>query len=85
MAQRDSYRGGSTALVQLTLGNVLFAAHAGDTRAVACVKGAAVRLTEDHKPNLPAEKSRVLAAGGRVRGLYVPRVARCTVPSQQLH
>lgn len=66
MASRENYRGGSTALVLLTVGNRLFAAHAGDSRAVMCVRGEAVRVTEDHKPNLPSEHSRVLAAGGRV-------------------
>ncbi len=40
--------------------------HAGDSRAVLCRGGKAVRLTEDHKPNLQPERGRVEAAGGRV-------------------
>ena len=44
-------------------GDVLYAAHAGDSRAVLCRGGSALRLTEDHKPNLPAERERVESAG----------------------
>eukprot|EP00747_Dinoflagellata_sp_TGD_P058385 gnl/TRDRNA2_/TRDRNA2_151097_c1_seq2.p1 gnl/TRDRNA2_/TRDRNA2_151097_c1~~gnl/TRDRNA2_/TRDRNA2_151097_c1_seq2.p1 ORF type:complete len:865 (-),score=290.92 gnl/TRDRNA2_/TRDRNA2_151097_c1_seq2:108-2702(-) len=45
----------------------IFSANVGDSRAVlGCVDGSAVRLTEDHKPNLPAEKKRIQAAGGAV-------------------
>ena len=47
-------------------GDCLYAAHAGDSRAVLCRGGAPVRLTEDHKPNLATERARVEAAGGRV-------------------
>ena len=47
-------------------GGVLYAAHCGDSRAVLCRQGRAVRLTEDHKPNLPPERQRIQAVGGRV-------------------
>lgn len=40
-------------------GNQLYAAHCGDTRAVMSRNGEALRLTEDHKPNLPRERKRV--------------------------
>jgi len=48
-------------------GSVLWAAHAGDSRAVLARGRRAVRLTEDHKPCLPAERLRVEANGGRVQ------------------
>ncbi|OEH76067.1 protein phosphatase [Cyclospora cayetanensis] len=45
----------------------LITAHAGDSRAVLCRDGEAIRLTEDHKPNSPAERKRIEKAGGQVR------------------
>lgn len=39
-------------------------ANAGDSRAVLSRRGKAMQLSTDHKPQ--AERSRVLAAGGRV-------------------
>jgi serine/threonine protein phosphatase PrpC len=59
-------RGGATAVVTLRLGDWLYAAHAGDSRAVLCRAGEALRLTEDHKPNVPRERKRVEGIGGRV-------------------
>jgi len=53
--------------VSLAAGGVLWAAHAGDSRAVLARGPRAVRLTEDHKPCLPAERLRVEANGGRVQ------------------
>ncbi|XP_026193565.1 protein phosphatase 1F [Cyclospora cayetanensis] len=44
----------------------LITAHAGDSRAVLCRDGEAIRLTEDHKPNSPAERKRIEKAGGQV-------------------
>ncbi|PNW84319.1 hypothetical protein CHLRE_04g229494v5 [Chlamydomonas reinhardtii] len=65
-ARRDGARDGATALLVMRLADTLYAAHAGDSRAVLSRRGAALRLTEDHKPNLPHERRRVEAAGGRV-------------------
>ena len=52
----------------------VYCANAGDSRAVASSKGQAIELSEDHKPDLPTERSRVIQAGhivedGRVDGI----------------
>jgi len=47
-------------------GNILWAAHAGDSRAVMSRNGAALGLTQDHKPDIKFEKARVEENGGRV-------------------
>lgn len=47
-------------------GVTLYTANCGDCRAVLCRGGAALRLSEDHKPNSREEKSRVERAGGCV-------------------
>ncbi|EFN51693.1 hypothetical protein CHLNCDRAFT_139942 [Chlorella variabilis] len=62
----EGTKGGATGLVVLRIGNQLYAAHCGDSRAVMSRGGEALRLTEDHKPNLPRERKRVEGIGGRV-------------------
>lgn len=64
--KESGQRGGATAVVVLRVGDWLYAAHAGDSRAVLCRNGEALRLTEDHKPNVPRERKRVEGLGGRV-------------------
>lgn len=58
--------------------DVLTIAYAGDSRAVLfdCSQGKLIHATEDHKPNLPAEKARIEKNGGRVvfDGYYNYRV-----------
>ena len=44
----------------------LYAANAGDARAVLCRGGNAIRLTKDHKASDPEEQERVTASGGWV-------------------
>ncbi|CAK0876909.1 unnamed protein product [Prorocentrum cordatum] len=72
--RNDFYRTGSTALVVLVdLGEDdaggprrLTVANCGDSRAVLCRGGRARDLSEDHKPELPAEEQRIKRAGGYV-------------------
>ena len=51
---------------QTPAGVTLYTANVGDCRAVLCRGGAAVRLSEDHKPNSREERARVEKAGGCV-------------------
>lgn len=66
---RDGVFDGTTALVCIQLDDRLYIANAGDCRAVLCRGGAAVRLTEDHKPETRREKARIEAEGGEVHFL----------------
>ncbi|KAG8470935.1 hypothetical protein KFE25_009356 [Diacronema lutheri] len=58
---------GSTACAVLILGNRLFAANLGDSRAVLSRAGTARALTVDHKPGTEEEERRIHRAGGYVR------------------
>ena len=57
---------GCTAIVACVRQGVLYVANAGDSRAVLCRAGAALPLSEDHKPALAGEEKRIMAAGGFV-------------------
>ena len=57
---------GCTSVVALLLGHRLIVANAGDSRAVLCRAGAAVALSEDHKPSQEGELRRIEAVGGFV-------------------
>jgi hypothetical protein len=72
-ARRRANRSGSTALVVAIdkAAHMLWCANVGDCRAVLCSEGRAMRLTNDHKPNEPAEKATIEAAGGFVLQLQV--------------
>ncbi|BDA43649.1 Protein phosphatase 2C homolog 3 [Coccomyxa sp. Obi] len=65
-ARRESGRDGCCVLVAVRIGDYLWTAHAGDSRAVLSRGGRSLRLTEDHKPGLERERQRVVGAGGRV-------------------
>jgi serine/threonine protein phosphatase PrpC len=68
---------GATAVVAQVLPNILRLAHAGDSRAVLVLSnGKARRLTEDHKPELPEERARIIASGGRVVKTFLAGVYR---------
>ena len=67
VAGREGLRDGTTAVVALVQDDTLTIAHVGDSRAVLCRKnGKAEAITQDHKPELEAEKKRIEALGGFV-------------------
>ncbi|CAL5434950.1 unnamed protein product [Camellia sinensis] len=55
---------GCTACVAVIKDNQLVVANAGDSRCVISRKGQAYNLSRDHKPDLEAERERILKAGG---------------------
>jgi protein phosphatase 1G len=55
---------GSTACVALIRDNQLIVGNAGDSRCVISRGGQAYNLSRDHKPELTAERERILKAGG---------------------
>ena len=57
---------GSTALVILKQGNILYIANVGDSRAIMSSNRKAVPITEDHKPNKKSEFDRITQLGGFV-------------------
>jgi protein phosphatase PTC2/3 len=57
---------GATAVTVLMRGGRLWCGNAGDSRCIASVGGRAQALSTDHKPNDPAERERIEAAGGFV-------------------
>lgn len=65
---------GAAAATLYIEGERFWAANAGDVRIVMGISAGARTLTVDHKPDLPQEKERIEALGGRVVFLDVPRV-----------
>jgi serine/threonine protein phosphatase PrpC len=66
--QKLKLSGGSTAVVAYFKGPELFLANVGDSRAVLCQNdGKALRVTTDHKPDLPAERERIEKSGGWIK------------------
>jgi serine/threonine protein phosphatase PrpC len=68
-ARKGRWEDGCTAVSCLLIGQHLIIGNLGDSRAVLCSDGKAVRLSHDHKPNAPAELARIQAAGGFVRSV----------------
>ena len=58
---------GCTACIAVIENTTLTVANIGDTRCVLCRDGKAIRLTVDHKPNLPEETAYIQSKGGFVR------------------
>jgi protein phosphatase 2C family protein 2/3 len=68
VATEEEEYSGSCAIACLVRGNQIVLAHAGDCRAVARLGKRTVQLTKDHRPSDPAEKARIYAAGGIIKG-----------------
>ncbi|OAY83397.1 putative protein phosphatase 2C 52 [Ananas comosus] len=64
-AESSTFRDdGSTASTAVLVGNYLYVANVGDSRAVISKAGKAIPLSEDHKPNRGDERKRIENAGG---------------------
>ncbi|CAN4105788.1 unnamed protein product [Withania somnifera] len=83
----DCFCSGTTAVTLVKQGKNLVIGNLGDSRAVLGMRGeddslTAVQLTEDLKPNLPAEAERIRKCNGRVFSLQdEPDVARVWMPN----
>jgi serine/threonine protein phosphatase PrpC len=62
----DDIKSGATALAALFTKNKVFIANAGDSRAVLCRGDKAIRLTTDHRPDIPQEIERISKLGGNI-------------------
>jgi len=85
-AARGEVIGGCTANVAMVLEDVIYVANLGDARCVLCRGGKAVPLSVDHKPDMPKERARIEALGGRVemRGCWRVMIAPPTGPARGL-
>lgn len=61
---RKSWSCGTTAVALLVTPRCLTVANLGDSRAVLCRNGDPLPMSKDHKPRSPAERFRILQAGG---------------------
>ena len=75
---------GTAAATFLIIGDRFLAANVGDSRVVLGARRDAVQLTIDHKPNVPAERSRIESLGGVVITHAVPRVQGILAMSRAL-
>lgn len=64
--RRIAERCGTTALCAVIDGSDVTISNVGDSRAVLCRAGRAIRLTQDHRPGNAKEMPRIKAAGGSV-------------------
>lgn len=70
---------GCTAVVCCVRPDVIVVANAGDSRAILCREGQAVPMSDDHKPNMPAERARIAKAGGTVERQQVGPIVQYRV------
>ena len=83
MTYRSIVSGTATATVHI-IGDRFLAANVGDSRVIIGTRRDAVQLTLDHKPNVPAERSRIESLGGLIVTYNVPRVQGILAMSRAL-
>ncbi|KAF7091654.1 hypothetical protein CFC21_094208 [Triticum aestivum] len=76
---------GSTALTAILVGNHLYVANVGDSRAVILKAGKAIALSDDHKPDKSDERERIENVGGVVTFSGTWRVGGVLAMSRLLH
>lgn len=64
-AQRE-FKAGTTAVVCVISGDVIYVANAGDSEAILASNEAVLKLTTVHSPSDESEKARVIESGGKV-------------------
>jgi len=71
-------RSGSCAIVSLIVGEMLYIANVGDSRAVMSCEGGkkVVALSQDHKPMDENEQPRIIKAGGKIYQSQIPQNVR---------
>lgn len=70
----DTFMSGTTVVTVLIHNNVLWCSNCGDSRAIigrsigkgSLIEWKSIPLSDDHKPDLPREKKRIIEHGGRV-------------------
>lgn len=85
IAKKTMNVAGTTALIAIMDGTKLIVANVGDSRGVMCdVKGNAIPLSFDHKPQQVRERKRIQEAGGFIAFKGVWRVAGILATSRAL-
>lgn len=61
-------RSGSCALISLIIGDIVYFANVGDSRAIMSCNGGekVLPITIDHKPNEENESKRIVSSGGKI-------------------
>ncbi len=77
-------RSGAAAALLYIMGDRFLAANAGDSRVVMGTESGVMPLTLDHKPDIPEERARIEALGGKVTRIGVPRVMGLLAMSRAL-
>ena len=67
----DVYCSGSTVVLSHISNEKIVCANCGDSRAILItINNNIIKMSRDHKPNLPDEKKRIINSGGRVDKIY---------------
>jgi len=66
LAKKNDDKSGSTGIVVFIRETQMYIANTGDCRSIVVEDGMTVCLSNDHKPTLPFERSRILESGGQI-------------------